>query len=151
VPDLEEHVMAEHSTPTSDLLGTGGIAAVAAAGVNAALLGLGRASGDDFAYVKGGDLHHIHLPDVVVMSVLLFGVGLVAAAVATRIGRPSRRLLQVVAVGLVVLSCVGFPSMDASASTRLTLAVMHVVVGAAYVLALRFSVATRARAYALAV
>ncbi|MCU1376204.1 MAG: hypothetical protein JWO68_3490 [Actinomycetia bacterium] len=49
-----------------------------------------------------------------------------------------------------MLSCVGFPSMDASVSTRLTLAVMHVVVGAAHVATLRLSVATRARAYALA-
>jgi hypothetical protein len=131
-------------TATTRLLRTGVGFGLGAAAVNAAVWALARAGDVSFAYVQDGTAGHVGLAAVVGMSIATFGSGLLVAAVATRLGHPFRRVLQVVAAVMVVGSLVGLPGLDASTSTRLCLAVTHAVVGAAYVLALQLSVRDRA-------
>ena len=130
---------------TTRLLRTGAAFGLGAAAVNAAVWGLARAGDVSFAYVEHGDAGHIRVVDIVGMTIATFAGGLLVAVVATRLGHPFTRTLQVIAAGLVVASLVGLPGLDASTSTRLCLVVLHTVVGAAYVLALRSSVPQTAR------
>ena len=106
-----------------------------AAVVNAAILTIGKAAGVPFTYVKH-DPGEVGLGAVLLMTLATFAVGGIVALVARRLGHPFTRTLQATAVVLVVLSLLGLPGLDASLATKLGLTVLHVVVGAAYVLAL---------------
>ena len=111
-------------------LATYGLAAVL---LNATIYGITKAAGVPFAFVKGGDHGTVALGAIAFMTAVGFAVGALAALAAR--GRFTRTLQGIAGV-LVVLSLLGLPGLDASVATRLCLAVLHVVVGAAYVLAL---------------
>jgi hypothetical protein len=120
------------TTRTSRLLGTGAAAALAATVVNAAIYEVGRAA--DVAYLVDGE--PIELQHVVSLSLMSFGVGLVAAAVVHRVRPQGLRVLAAVGAALGVLTMAMDLSVD-SAAAGVTLAAMHLVVGVAYLLALR--------------
>jgi hypothetical protein len=120
----------ESSKRRPDLLVVGAIGAALATAVNVAIYGIGRAAG--IAYVVTAT-SRVRVPDVVILSLVSFAVGLAAAAVAVRIDRRGLRVLQVVGAVLAVVSTWGDFSIDGTRSATLTLALMHLVVGIAYV------------------
>ena len=127
-----------HSNRTSRrLMSAGAAAVVAATATNAVLYAVGRAAGVSYTLTQGGTTGLIHLHDVVSLSVLTFAVGLAAAAIARRLGRPSLRALQILGAIIAVASVSMDVSVQGAASARVSLATMHLVVGAAYVAALR--------------
>jgi len=127
------------------LLGLGAIAAIGAASVNAAIYGIGRAAGLSFvASTTAAGPQHILLQHVVSFTLMTFGVGLVAAVIADKIRRPNLRALQTVGAVVAVVSVVMDLSIDSTVAAKTTLALMHLVVGAAYVAALEIARTARA-------
>lgn len=119
----------------ANLLAVGGLAAVTAVAVNAAIVGLARAADVSFAYTESADspTKFIGWGEVLGLSLVSFAVGLVAALVAARWGRPCLRVLQILG-GVVALGTIySDVALDASTSSRVVLASMHIVVGVAYV------------------
>jgi hypothetical protein len=122
---------------TRRLLGFGVIAAAGAASVNAAIYGLGRAAGLSFvASTTAAGPQHILLQHVVSLTLMTFGAGLVAVLIADKFRRPGLRALQAVGAVVAVVSVVMDLSIDSTVAAKTTLALMHLVVGAAYVAAL---------------
>jgi hypothetical protein len=119
--------------PSSGLFVVGAAGAAVATTVNVAIYGIGRAAG--VAYVVSAT-SRVRVPDVVLLSLGAFAVGLIAAAFAIRWGRRGLRALQVVGAVLAVVSTWGDFSIDGTASATATLALMHLVVGVAYVASL---------------
>ena len=76
---------------------------------------------------------------MVSFSLQTFAVGLVAALIASRLRRPSLRSLQVLGGVVAVASMAMDVPIDASPAAKATLAVMHLVVGAAYVASLQLA------------
>lgn len=136
--------------PTSSLtarrlLRIGTVAALSGALVNAAIYGLGRSAGLSFvASHHGGRPDDIKLVHVVSFSLEAFAVGLVVALIATKLHRPNRRALQGLGAAVAVLSIAMDLTIDSTAPSKATLALMHLVIGAAYVVALELSAAPRA-------
>jgi hypothetical protein len=120
------------------LLTVGAVAGVAATVVNATVYGLGRAAGVDYvAQRDASGVDRIQLQHVVSLSVISFVVGLAAAAVVVKLHRRGLRALQVVGVVLAVATTYADFGIDGSAAAKVTLMLMHLVVGAAYVVALQ--------------
>jgi hypothetical protein len=137
--------MQTSSFPARRLLRIGTVAALSAALVNAAIYGLGRGAGLSFvASHHGGRPDEIKLVHVVSFSLEAFVVGLVVALIATKLHRPSLRALQGLGASVALLSIAMDLTIDSAAPAKATLALMHLVVGAAYVVALEFCRATRA-------
>jgi uncharacterized protein DUF6069 len=127
------------------LLGLGGIAAIGATSVNAAIYGIGRVAGLSFvASTTAAGPQHILLQHVVTLTLMTFAVGLVAALVADKIRRRGLRALQTVGAVVAVASIVMDVSIDSTVAAKATLALMHLVVGAAYVAALELARTARA-------
>jgi hypothetical protein len=120
----------ESSKRRPGLLVVGAIGAALATAVNGAIYGIARAAG--VAYVINAT-SRVRVPDVVILSLVSFAVGLGAAAVAARFDRRGLRVLQVVGAALAVVSTWGDFSIDGTRAATLTLALMHLVVGVAYV------------------
>jgi hypothetical protein len=134
------------------LLVVGAAGAVAATVANAVIFGLGRAAGVDYLVKRGADGMSVHITDVASLSLMAFAVGLIAAAVSVRWGRPSLRSLQVLGAVLAVVSTYSDFTIEGAASATVTLAVMHLVVGVAYIASLqsvRITVPTAAVARSL--
>lgn len=112
----------------------------AAAAVNAALLAAGRAAGASFVVPARGRadaVMQIGIVPVLASTLLpLAGGLLVAALVARRLPRALVALRTTAAV-VTVASLVVPLSTDTDAGTRVVLAVMHLVVGAAFLAATR--------------
>ena len=114
------------------------VAAALAVAVDLALLAGARAAGASFLvpdWADPGALTRIGPVPVVLSTVvpLALGVGL-TAAVARR--RPKRaRVLRVLAVVVTVLSLAMPLTVDTDLTTRTALALMHLVVGGAYLVA----------------
>jgi Family of unknown function (DUF6069) len=108
----------------------------ATAAVNTSIYAVGRAAGVPFTTIDHGVAQRITLASVIFMSFVPLAVALAAAALAARIGRPSKRIVRTIGPGLALLSLVPFPTVDASLATKLCLVPMHLLVGAAYVVAL---------------
>jgi Family of unknown function (DUF6069) len=126
------------------LLGLGVIAAIGAASVNAAIYGIGRAAGLSFvASTTSSGPQHVLLQHVVSFTFMTFAAGLVAALVADKVRRPNLRALQTVGAVIAVVSIAMDLSIDSTVATKATLALMHLVVGAAYVAALQFARTSR--------
>lgn len=117
------------------LLGLGAGGAVAATVVNAAIFGVGRAA--DVSYLVDGE--PIELQHVVSLTLMGLAVGFVAAAVVARFRPTGLRALAVLGGVLGVLTMAMDLSVD-SAAAAISLASMHLVTGAAYVLSLRAAV-----------
>ncbi len=123
----------------ANVLAVGGITAVTAAAVNAAIFGLARAADVSFAYTGSADgpTKFIGWGEVLGLSLVSFAIGLAAALVAALWGRPRLRVLQVLG-GIVALGTIySDVALDASASSRVVLASMHIVVGVASVACLQ--------------
>ena len=116
----------------------GAIGAAVAIVVNLVILGIGRAAGVPFV-VPNFDGTSMTVGPVIVafMIAVWFALGLLLATfVAAR--QPRRlRAIQIVAVVVAVVSLIQPLGVDADAASRLLLASMHLVTGAAFVLALR--------------
>ena len=126
--------------PTRRLLGIGAAAAAGAALVNAAIYGVGRAVDLTFvASTTSARPQHILLQHVVSFTLMTFAIGLVAAFIVDRMRRPSLRMLQVVGAFIAVASISMDVSIDSSFAAKATLALMHIVVGVAYVCALELA------------
>jgi hypothetical protein len=112
----------------------GAAGAVAATLVNSVIYAAGRAA--DVAYlvdVTSSGPQNVLLKDVVSLSLMSFAVGISAAAVATKLRRPSLRTMQIIGAVLAVVSTWGDFTIDGSVAAKATLGVMHFVVGAAYI------------------
>jgi hypothetical protein len=127
------------------LLGLGGIAAIGATSVNAAIYGIGRAAGLSFvASTTATGPQHILLEHVVTLTIMTFAAGLVAALIADKFRRPGLRALQTVGAVVAVVSVLMDASIDSSVAAKATLALMHLVVGVAYVATLELARTPRA-------
>lgn len=128
------------TTRGSGLRGPAFAATAVALAVNLALLALGRAAGASFAVPdrrQAGELMEVGAWAVALSTLLPLAVGLAAAALLTRRWPRASRALQAAGV-VITLASLGMPlSVDTDASTRLLLAAMHLIVGGAYVVALR--------------
>ena len=122
----------------------GAVGAVAATLVNAVIYAAGRAA--DVAYlvdVTSSGPQNVLLRHVVSLSLMSFAVGIIAAAVATKLRRPSLRTMQIIGAVLAVVSTWGDFTIDGSVAAKVTLGVMHFVVGAAYILVLHVAQSRR--------
>jgi hypothetical protein len=129
---------------TSQLLKAGVVGAAAAALVNTTIYGIGRAADVTYAAARtshGPDLIRLH--HVVGLTFTTFGIGLVAAVVVNRVGRPSLRALAIFASIVAVTSVAMDVSIPSTAPAKASLALMHLVTGAAYVAGLRTVRSTR--------
>lgn len=123
------------------------VATAAALGVNLGLLAVGSATGASFAVpdrARPGELMQIGPVPVALSTVLPLVVGFAAAALVARRWPGARRVLAVVAVVVTLASLATPLTADTDAGTRLLLAAMHLVVGAAYLAGLRESAARSA-------
>ena len=131
------------STTTSpikarQLLAYGSIAALAAVAINVLIYAGGRVA--DVSYVvnqTASGPEEIRLVHVVGFCLQAFAVGLVAALVANRLGRPSLRSLQILGAVIAVGSTVMDVGIDSALPAKLLLASMHIVTGVAYVAAVQ--------------
>lgn len=119
---------------------------LAAVGANIAVFAVGRA-GDASFVVAGRDSDAapmvINAAIVAVSTLVPLVVALLATALIARRWPRAVARLRIVAMVLTVLSVAGPLTADTDTATRLLLAVMHLVVGAAYVAATRTSATTR--------
>jgi hypothetical protein len=116
----------------------GAAGAVTATVVNSVIYAAGRAA--DVAYlvqVTSSGPQSVQLKDVVSLSLMSFAVGIIAAAVATKLRRPSLRTMQIIGAVLAVVSTWGDFTIEGDVAAKATLAVMHLVVGAAYIAVLQ--------------
>jgi hypothetical protein len=130
--------MKKSDHPIRSLLVVGATGAVVATAANALIYGAGRAA--DIAYVvskTAQGTERVRLADVVSLSLMSFAVGIIAAVCARRFRRPSVRTLQIVGGVLAVVSTWGDFVIDGTAAAKATLAVMHIVVGVAYIVSLQ--------------
>ena len=135
------------TTRRSGLRGPAFAATAVALAVNLALLALGRAAGASFAVPdrrQAGEVMEVGAWAVALSTLLPLAVGLAAAALFTRRWPRASRALQAAAV-VITIGSLGMPlNADTDAGARLLLAAMHLVVGGAYVVALRRGAASSA-------
>jgi hypothetical protein len=116
-------------------LATAGIAALA----DLATLLVGRAFGVSFVVRFSGTPLNVGVAIVLLMSVVPVLLGTAAAVLACSRGRRGLTLLQFVGAALAVVSVAAGPMATvAPTATKLVLASMHLVAGAAFVLALQY-------------
>jgi hypothetical protein len=121
------------------LIRTGAIGVAAATIANIAIFGVGRLAGVDYVIaVHSQGAEHVRLSDVALMSVVPLLIGLAAALVAVRLRRPGLLTALLVLGGvLAVVSTAGDAGIESDLAAKLLLASMHLVVGAAYIAAVR--------------
>ena len=115
-------------------------ATVSAAVVNLALLPLGEAAGASFLVPQRGQdgaVVQIGPGAVLLSTVLPLAVGLVVTALVARRWARAAHLLRSLAIVVTVVSLAAPLATETDTSTRLMLAVMHLVVGGAYLAATR--------------
>lgn len=116
----------------------GAIAAALATAVNLVILGVGRVAGISpiVSFGPGAMSTEVGAFEVIVNTLVPFGLGLLLTALVVR-RRPHRlRTMQMVAAVIAAVSLIPPLTVDAQIATRIMLAVMHVVVGAAFLAAL---------------
>jgi hypothetical protein len=125
--------MNRSSVSATRLMSVGAIGAASAALANTAIFGLGRA-GDVAFIAKDGAVgpDYIHWVHVVSLSLFTMAIGVVVALVASWVGKPSLRTMQVIGAVFAVVSTEMDVSIDSSVAAKLLLASMHLVVGVAY-------------------
>lgn len=99
--------------------------------VNAAVYAAGRAAGVDFVVTSGAEELTVPYGQIALMSF----VPVVVGGFVLRIAWRRARLVEAVAVIVTVLSLGGPLTMASDAGTGLTLAAMHLVVAAAFLVA----------------
>jgi hypothetical protein len=118
---------------------------VAAVGANLAVLAVGKAADASFVVAgrNDGDAPmEIGVAAVIIASVLPLVIGLVATALAARRWPRAAGRLRIAGAALAVLSLAAPLTADTDTTTRLSLAVMHLVVGAAYLAGTRRTAAS---------
>jgi hypothetical protein len=116
----------------------GAAAGAIAAIVNVVILAIGRATGVPFVVPSFTGAPTTVVPPVVVFTVAMwFVLGLLLTTFVA--ARQPRRLaaIQIVAAVVTVVSLIQPLTADTDTATRLVLAIMHPVTGAAFILALR--------------
>lgn len=132
--------MATTKTPVSRLVAVGVVGAVAGTLVNSAIYGAGRAAHVAFVVAQTSTgPKPIRLVDIVSFSLMAVAVGLVAAVIAARVGRPSLRSLQVLGAVIAIASTSMDIGIDSTVAAKLSLASMHIVMGVAYVASLQIA------------
>ena len=137
---------ASRRIPPGDAVRAGLVALVTAVVVNIVIVEAGTAVGADLEVTQGGATMRIGIPMVMAMTIGPLVVGTVVLAVAGRWGAHAWHLLAWAGLAIGVLTAAAPLLSDASVPTRLTLAVMHVVVGLAWFLAVRRALPDDARA-----
>lgn len=110
--------------------------AVAAAAVNLVIFFIGGAAGASFSFLDRGTLHEITAWGVITATVPPLVVGTGLATLLARWWSWVIRLAQVIGGGIALLTAAGPLMTDADGATRLTLALMHVVLAVAVVITL---------------
>jgi hypothetical protein len=120
-------------------LGLGAVAGLTATAVNAVAYGVARAADVDFVAQRDpSGVERVQVQHVVSLSVISFAIGLAAAAVVVKVGRPrALRALSVLGVALAVVTTYGDFTIDGGTAAKVVLIGMHLVVAAAYVVTLR--------------
>lgn len=129
--------MARNTDRLPRLLQVGVVGAVASAAVNLALYGASRAADVSFAFIYDGKTERIASGEILGLSFIGFGAGVIVAAIALLLGRPSLRAVQVFGGVVAVVSLfMVFDADELSTSGAVVLGVMHIVSGIAYIAAL---------------
>ena len=110
-----------------------GLAVVAAVAVNLLILAIGTAADASFVVVDNGDPADVTAPLIVAATVVPLVAGFLVAALLARRRPGWVRPLALVAAAFAVLSVAGPIAADTDGGTVAALAVMHLVVGAAFV------------------
>ena len=115
----------------------GAVAAAIATAVNLLVLALGRTTGGTFVVVFGSEPPMpVGVSAVTVMTVVSIALGLALTPLVAR--APPRRLrtMQFIGAAVAVASLFQPLTVEADTTTRIALAAMHLITGAAFVLAL---------------
>jgi hypothetical protein len=110
----------------------GGLAVVASVVANLAILGIGTLADASFVVVDNGDPADVDVAAVLFASIVPLAAGFVVAALLDRWRPGLVRPLGIVVAALAVVSVAGPFAADTDTGTAVALAVMHLVVGAAY-------------------
>ncbi len=137
---------ASRPIPPGAAVRPGVVALVTAIVVNIVIVVISRATGARLVVTQGGAETEIGVPAVMALTVGSLVVGTVVLALAGRWGAHAWNLLAWAGLGIGVISAALPLLSDADTSTRLTLAMMHVVVGFAWQLAVRRALPADVRA-----
>jgi hypothetical protein len=110
-----------------------GLAVVAAVAVNLVILAIGTAADASFVVVDNGDPADVTAALIVAATAIPLAVGFLVAALLARRRPGWVRPLALVAAAFAVVSIASPFAADTDSGTAAALAVMHLVVGAAYV------------------
>jgi len=119
------------------------VGAAAAAMVNLLVLVIGRLAGVDFSLVTNGGPTQVSVTAVLLMTLVTFALGTALAVLLARGGAHRLRWAQLAGAAFAVLTAGAPLSFTGGSTTGVLLALMHLVTGASYVLALQ---AVRSRA-----
>lgn len=136
--DIRQSVNARTSTGAA-WSRAGAAAAVGAAAANLVVLAVARATDASLVVVDNGEAHGIDAGGVIFSSVVPVVIGVALTALVALRWRGVVRLAQVVGGGFALISVAGPLSIDTDAGTAAALALMHVVVGAAFVAGLEWA------------
>lgn len=131
--------------PVAAAVRPGLVALVTAIVVNIVITLIGRGTGDDLEVTQSGATQEIGIPIVMAMTVAPLVVATVGLALAGRWGARGWNALAWTGLAIGVVSTVLPLTAQASTTTRLTLAVMHVAVGLSWFLAVRRALPTVAQ------
>lgn len=120
-------------------LRAGVVAVAASAAGNLAVLGVAELGDASLVVTDGDTAHDIVAGGVIAASVVPVVVGVLAAALIALRWLGVVRLAQIVGGGFALLSVAGPLAADADGGTRIALAAMHVVTGAAFVAGLELA------------
>jgi hypothetical protein len=137
---LKETNMADH-LDLRRLWRYGAIAAAVATAVNLTLLALGRITGGTLVVAYGPEpvSMQVGAAEVTVFTIVAMVLGLAVTTVVAR-RRPHRlRTMQAIGAAVAVVSLFQPLVVDTDTTTRIALATMHLVAGAAFVAGLRRS------------
>lgn len=113
------------------------IGAAAAAVVNLLVLAIGRLAGVDFTLALNGSPTQVGLAAVLLITLTTSLLGTLLAVLLARGGAHRLRWAQLAGSAIAVLSAVGPLSITSGSTAGALLAVMHLVTGASYVLAVQ--------------
>ncbi len=131
--------------PAAAAVRPGLVALVTATVVNIVITLIGRGTGADLEVTQAGATQEIGIPIVMAMTVGPLVVATAGLALAGRWGPRGWNALAWAGLAIGVVSTVLPLTAQASTTTRLTLAVMHVAVGLAWFLAVRRALPTVAQ------